>query len=103
GCGVVLGGDVLAAVGSEARPVVGVGDDDGRLEVSESHDVVAGVGIGGDVDGAVGDAGGVEGAGGSGALGAMGLGVDGDGHVVVLPGGPSASRRWVVGDGSVSR
>src|SRR5690625_837487 len=75
-----VGREVLDAVGAEAGPVVVGGDDDGGLEVAEGHDVVAGGGVGGDVDERVLEAGLVEGLDGGAALHALRLGVDGDGH-----------------------
>ena len=56
------------------------GHDDGRLQVAESHHVVPGVGVGGDVDHRVLDAGLVERTVGGVALDAGRLGVDGDAH-----------------------
>ena len=44
------GGEPADAVGTEPRPGIGGGDDDGGLEVPEGHDVVAGLFVEADVD-----------------------------------------------------
>lgn len=77
------GGDGLDAVGAEAGPVVLAGHDDGGLLVAEALNEGEGFRVLGDVDLLVGDALLVEGAVGRVALGAAGLGVDGDRHVRV--------------------
>src|SRR5690606_17399724 len=68
----------LDLVGTEARPVVLLRDDDGRLDIPHGLDAGEGVGILGDVDDLVGHAGLVQCALGGVALHAEGLGVHGD-------------------------
>jgi len=74
---------ILDAVGAEAGPVILAGHDDGGLLVAEALNEGEGFRVLGDVDLLVGDALLVEGAVGRVALGAAGLGVDGDRHVRV--------------------
>src|SRR5690606_23224609 len=70
----------LDLVGTEARPVVLAGDDDGRLDVAEGLHLGEGVGVLGDVDDVVGQARLVQRALGRIALHAEGLRVHGDVH-----------------------
>src|ERR1700677_3878218 len=73
-------GQCLEAIGLESgEVVVGADVDDGGLQVAQRHDVLAGFGVGGNVDAAVFDIHFVEGTENGVALHAGGLCVDDDG------------------------
>jgi hypothetical protein len=73
-------GELLDFVGAESTPVVFSCDDDGGLQVSQAHDVIAGLCVFGDVDDVVFDSRFVECAVRGIALHTCGLGIYGDRH-----------------------